>query len=238
VVLAGCGGTACVTFVFNPGGGTIHVTAGNPPPPCVFPVMTSPVRIASIRVPSCIGCPRAGQAQHIYVTLRGIDVRSDPEVGDMDWLPLAPQLESKPLHIDLLESTKDPRMKALSENTASVPAGVYHQLRVRFAPDPVSPMDVQPSEGSCGQRSNCVVMEDERIVPLFSGESRIEADMGTTLNPSGFLVFAAGGETTLAIDFALSWQAASSVEEGIRLHPSLTAEAFVESRQPALGAKQ
>ena len=150
---------------------------------------------------------------------------------------LEPQLEAKPLQIDLIDSGTEVSMTALEQNAALVPAGVYQQMRIRFVAGENGETGT-PVEGACGaQRSNCVVL-DEQAVSHSSAEPTSEAVIYAVLNPSGFLVVPGGGETRIGVEFDLSWQAFSSAHGGVQLLPLLSARASVDSRVPGAGGAQ
>jgi Domain of unknown function (DUF4382) len=238
IAFGGCGGTTCVSFFFNPGGGTVHVTAGNPPPPCTFPMMTSNLRIASIRMAECANCPSTERPRHIFVALRGIDLYSEDGPDDKDWIRLVPQLETRPLEIDLMEGALDGRSSALTEGVTTVPAGVYHHIRVRIASGQLPSQEI-PVEEWCGTYGlNCVIGANNRILPIFPETSGRDAFVEVTAIPSGVLVIPAGGETRVGIEFMLSLRTVSITGLGVRLDPSLAAQASVEGRVTGYSAPE
>jgi hypothetical protein len=158
---AGCE-NYCLVVQTNPGG-TINNNTSCPNTPTTGNVVltfgassTSGAASASTIAPV--------RSPQIFVTLRGVDALPMSTTGDgaPAWQPLAPQLADRPVQVDLNAHAGD--FCATNRlGTAAVPAGVYRQLRVRFALNPradlasarlASPLD----ESACGTGIfNCII---------------------------------------------------------------------------------
>jgi hypothetical protein len=150
--LAGCANT-CFVGVVNNGSGSLGVAAGNPPPVCST-TATGAIRVTALKSPACETCTAAARADHVFVTLRGIQLRSDAPNGrdTAEWLEIAPELANEPIQIDLIGHSEH---KLFMKNTV-VPAGSYREVRLQFLSDAKLAPD-----NACGDtRSNCVVLAD------------------------------------------------------------------------------
>ena len=123
--LAGC--NTCVTFTSNPPTGTLGIVASDPRPVCNLPKMNAAVRPQLAAEPVCSSCVGSGQVQHIFLSIRGIELNSSATARDdsPDWQELLPaELEQKPLQIDLMEGKADQAVQVPFGKTALVPAGI------------------------------------------------------------------------------------------------------------------
>jgi len=163
--LAGCGNSCFVGFSNNGNGGII-IKGGNPPPVCTLNPAQGMVRATVAKVQVCEHCAPVMRVQHIYVLVRGIQIRRDatldPESGG--WFALAPELRTEPRRIDLVG---DSATELLTEDP-QVPADTYSMVRLQFAADTRSTeSDDASGHDECGRGvSNCVAMADGRIEPL------------------------------------------------------------------------
>ena len=214
----GCGNSCFVGFSNNGNGGII-IKGGNPPPACTLNQGQGMVRATVGKVQVCANCAPVMHVKHIYVVLRGVEIRADAK-GDSesgDWIELAPQLNARPRRIDLVGPSI---MEVLTENPR-VPADTYAVLRLRFA------SEEDPTTGSAGaldsevfeKTPNCVVMADGRIEPLAFSASSAEALLGTQAG-SGPLIVVPGGTSELRIRLGLAGSADPAVpgnEQRLRL---------------------
>ncbi len=228
--LTGCG-NACFTFTSNPPVGTVGIKASDPSPTCRLTTVNGVVRVQMRTAPACSSCAGTGRVQHIFLSIRGIEVHpSTIAVEDSpDWQELAPQLAMQPQQIDFMTGTADRRASELLRGSAAVPAGTYHQVRLRFVPNRPAMDDLLPDKNACGSGGfNCVVAEDGRIQPLLleggSPELRITPDK----IDGGFLLVLPDMGSDLTIELMPVWSWYSSAAEGLRLVPSLTGKAKVE----------
>ncbi len=123
------------------------------------------VRAVALKTPACRGCPTAGRAEHIFVTLESIKLRPAPadENSVAVWLEIAPQLASEPHQIDLL----DGRGPELLVENAAAPAGSYREVRLQFLPDTMASAERIRAENRCGgTRWNCIVMASGQVAPF------------------------------------------------------------------------
>jgi hypothetical protein len=112
--LAGCNNT-CFTFTSNPPISTIDIKAGDPKPACTLTKANGAIRLTMQTVLICSSCSESGRIQHIFVSIRGIDVHpnSIPDDDSLDWQELAPQLAKQALQVDLARGTSDQGAKEL-----------------------------------------------------------------------------------------------------------------------------
>lgn len=167
----GCNNT-CVSGTLNgPGGSTVNVKAGDPPPSCSLSTANGTLHMeigaasGTTSVPFVIA-PLRPRVTHLFVTVAGVDVHSSPLAVDdaPGWQPLAKSLQQHPLQVDLLA---DPQENASSAPfaDASLPAGAYRQIRLRLA----SPLPVEPAleTSRCNTGTpHCAVFSDGHVSPL------------------------------------------------------------------------
>jgi hypothetical protein len=225
--LTGCN-NACFTFTSNPPAGTINIKATDPSPTCTLTKVNGAVRLTVQTVPMCNSCSGSGRIQHIFVSIRGIEVHPGTPAEDdsSDWHELAPQFTKRPLQVDLARDTADRVVRELSGEIVAIPAGIYRQVRIRFVPNQSPAEDQLPERNACGGlRFSCVVMGNGRTQPLLldggSPELRITSDR---IEGGSFLV-APDTDTDLTIELTLVWGLFSSADQGLRLFPGLTGSA-------------
>ncbi len=117
-----------------------------------------------------------GEAQHIFVTLRGVEVHPSM-TSDKDspgWEELAPDLAAHPIQLDFLALNVDSRLLGLSTGAnvpATIPADEYRQLRLRLVPLNPTADDVLPETNACGSVGwHCIVFANHSVRPLeFDG---------------------------------------------------------------------
>jgi len=223
LAVAGCGNT-CIQGFFNPGGG-VRVTS--PATSCPVPTVTGTMNAIALKMSTCENCSAATRVEHVFVTVRSIQLRSSPTVAadSPDWVELAPHLADEPKQIDLIGASPS---EILAEN-AIVPAGNYDVLRVRFsspsADTTASPNSAEEltTKDACGPtRSNCIITADGRVQPLrFPGPSSeiliplSAAQIGTSR------IGAMEGHSLLVLPD-------STIDLRLGLHPQLT---FVSTSQ-------
>ena len=166
----GCN-NSCVSGVLAPGGSTINVKAGNPPPSCSLSAANGTVQLevgaasGTTSSPFVIA-PLRPRVTHLYVTVAGVDAHSSPLAVDdtPGWQPLAASLQQHPLQLDLLA---DPHENASSAPfpEASLPAGAYRQIRLRMASAPPEESALEASH--CGTGTpHCAVFSSGRVADL------------------------------------------------------------------------
>lgn len=168
--IIGCN-NSCVSGVLAPGGSTINVKAGNPPPSCSLNAANGMVQLeigaaaGTSSTPFVVSTLRP-RVTHLYVTVAGVDAHSSPlAVDDMPgWQPLAASLEQHPLQVDLLADPHENASSALFPE-ASLPAGAYRQIRLRMASPPAEEPALEASH--CGMGTpHCAVFSSGRVSAL------------------------------------------------------------------------
>jgi hypothetical protein len=168
LALTSCG-TTCVAGIFANGTGIILVKNSTPPPACPFSTGMSTMNVVAIKSQICETCTASSRAQHIFVTLKSIQLHSvfPSSPSSPEWVELAPQLLRKPRQIDMVG---DSSPEFLVE-TAHILAGTYRELRLQFSSDTPTDSDALPAGNSCSHnRRNCMLMADGRVEELhFAG---------------------------------------------------------------------
>ena len=228
-VISGCGNSCFVGFSNNGNGGII-VKAGNPPPACSLPQTNGAMSVLALKPLFCEFCAAPGP-QHVFVTLRAVQLRSSAiaEPGSSDWLEIAPRLADEPLQIDLVGG---PVPEVLVDN-AAIPAGTYHQVRLRFLPDSQPNAGRPRSPNPCGETyHNCMVMADGRIDPLgWSADPDVLIAADTA--PNGALLVPPGAKTDLLLSLELSQMLYSSGAEPLK--PRIVLAGRAAAGQPLVG---
>lgn len=230
VWLASCHNT-CFTFTSNPPAGTLTVKASDLKPTCKLTTANGAVRVQMGTEAGCSSCAASGQVQHIFLSIRGIEVHpsATADQDSPDWKELLRSGSVKqPLQVDLVGGIADRgELKPLGEIT-SVPAGIYRQLRVRLVPNQLTTDALVPEEIKCGRAGfNCVVMADGRIQPLVLDASSAELPIALDRVEDAFLLIPPNTSSDLVIEFKLVWALFSSADGRVRLLPALTGSAKV-----------
>jgi Domain of unknown function (DUF4382) len=177
--LIGCN-NACLSGTLNgPNGSTVNIKAASPPPSCGINTANG---ILHLEVSAAPGASYASSGMgphiiHLLVTLAEADVHSSPLAGDdtPGWQPLAQQLQGHPFQLDLL-ATPGPNGSSQQIPDSVLPAGIYRQIRLRFAGLPPAGLPFEesiPGANRCGRGSpHCAVMSDGRVWPLVFPASR------------------------------------------------------------------
>ena len=230
VWLTGCNNT-CFTFTSNPPTGTIGIKASDPKPTCTL-TTSGAVRLTVQTVPMCSSCSESGRIQHIFVSIRGIEVHPSTTADDdsPDWQELLPsEFVKQPLQVDLVRSTTDRRVREPLGEIVAIPAGIYRQVRLRFVPNQLETEDQLPEKNACGSAGfNCVVMADGRIQPLLLDGSSPELRITSDRIEGASLFVPPDTNTYLIIELKPVWAWFSSADEGVRLLPALTGNAKVD----------
>jgi len=158
---AGCE-NYCLVVQTNPGG-TINNNTSCPSTPTTGNVVLTfgASSTSGAASSSTMGPVRSPQ---IFATLRGVDALPMSTPGDdaPAWQPLAPQLADHPVQVDLNAHVGD-LCTTNQLGAASVPGGVYRELRVRFALNPRAELAFARTaslldESACGAGIfNCVI---------------------------------------------------------------------------------
>jgi hypothetical protein len=223
VALAGC--NSCVTFTSNPPNGTLGIVSSDPRPACTLVKMNAAARLQVAPGPACSSCVGSDQVQHIFISIRGIELNPsaaarDDSPGWQELLP--PNFEQNPLQIDLLENNANQGIREPLVKTALFPAGIYRQLRLRLVPDQPATDDRLPEKNPCGSgKFNCIVMADGSIQPLRLNEDSPELRITSNTMEGASLLFPPDTDTDLLIELKFVWEWHSSADKGIRLQPVL-----------------
>src|SRR5467141_1410125 len=168
--LTACNNT-CFTFTSDPPTGTISIKASDPSPNCTLTKANVAVSVEANIDPECTSCSGSSRIQHIFLSIRGIEVHPSTSTEDdsPDWQELLPsELAKQPLQVDLVRSAADRGAREPLGEMVTIPAGIYRQVRVRFVPNQPMTDDRLPEKNACGSAGfNCVVMADGRIQPIL-----------------------------------------------------------------------
>lgn len=219
---AGCGNT-CFVGVVNNGSGSFGVAAGNPPPVCSA---QATMRVNAMKSSACEACTAAARAEHVFVTLRGIELRANaPEEGDTaGWLQIAPELAGEPRQIDLVGGS----LPELLVMNSVVPAGGYSEVRLQFFSDSPTNDAKLPAENACGEKHwNCAVMGDGSTKPLSWAGDEPELRMKIQNGDSDILMVFPGGMFDLQLRLEAVQVPNFSTTEGGKLASVLVGSASV-----------
>lgn len=162
-LLTGCGDTCFVVTGIFP-----NTTSTTNPPTCNLGPGNGNITVGINSVRPSPGAPMSPNLQHVFVTLRGIEANPNSVAAEdsPDWQELAPQLATEPVQIDLMATTVSGVSCASRLTRKSVPAGVYHQIRLRLASDQAPSGDPLPLHNECsGSGFNCVVDTNNKHTP-------------------------------------------------------------------------
>ncbi len=230
VWFAGCHNT-CFTFTSNPPTGTVNVKLSDLSQTCKLTTANGAVRVQMGAEAGCGSCGASGQVQHIFLSIRGIEVHPNATADEdsPDWQELLrPESVKQPLQVDLAGGVGDRGERKPLGEIANVPAGIYRQLRVRLVPNQLATDAPVPEENKCGGAGfNCVVMTDGRIQPLLLDTASPELRIASESMEGAFLLISPDTDTELVIEFKLVWALFSSANGRVRFLPALTGSAKV-----------
>lgn len=225
--LTGC--NTCVTFT-SPSG-TLGIVSSDPRPPCMLPRVMSAVRLRMAAEPPCSSCVGSSEVQRIFLTIRGIELHLNASAQDdsPDWQELLlPELEQKPLEIDLLKSDGAQGVPEPFGTTALIPPGIYHQLRLRFVPNQPAGDDRLTEENVCGRGIfNCIVMADGSIHPLRLDAASPELHIMPDRMDGAALPIDTDAGADLTVEMKLMWELLPSAKGAAQLVPTFTSRAKV-----------
>ncbi len=199
----GCNNT-CVSGTLNsPGGSTVNVKIASPPPSCMLSAANGIVHLEIGAAPGAASTPGAigPHMTHLFVTLEGVEAHPSAVADDdaLDWRPLALQLQAHPLQVDLLANPQVSDSFSPLPDTV-LPAGVYRQIRLRFA-SPL-PGELALETNRCGAGApHCAVMSDGRIQPVTLSPSTLIFRDPSERVPGRELYVPPDGVVTLRIEF-------------------------------------
>ncbi|HET7106748.1 MAG TPA: DUF4382 domain-containing protein [Candidatus Acidoferrum sp.] len=191
----------------------------------------SAVRLRLGIPPACDTCNGSNQAQHIILTIRGVALNSNASAQNdsPDWQELLrPELDQSPLQIDLMESNAAQGVQEPFRATAVIPAGIYRQLRLRFAPNHTAADDQLSEKNRCGGGIfNCIVMADGSVHPLQLDAASSEIRIMPDRMDGAALSFFSDANADLIIEMKLTWELSPSANGSVQLVPTLTSSAKV-----------
>jgi len=227
VWLTGCNNT-CFTFTSNPPTGTIGIKVSDPKPTCTLRTGGA-VRLAVQTIPMCSSCSESGRIQHIFLSIRGIEVHPSTTAEDdsADWQELLPpELVKQPLQVDLVGGTADRIAREPLGEIVTIPAGIYRQVRLRIVPNQLETNARLLERNACGTVGfNCVVTADGRIQALLFDGASPELHIASDRTEGASLLIPPDTDTDLLIKLKLVWTWFSSADEGVHLVPVLTGSA-------------
>ena len=203
---AGCNNT-CVSGTLNsPGGGTVNVKAGSPPPSCPLSAANAIVHFEIGATPEAalahgiVAPPTGPHMIHLYVTVAAVDAHSSPLAVDdtPGWQPLTAPLQQHPVQLDLLAEPGGDASSAPLPDTV-VPAGVYRQIRLQLAGPHAIESVLEANHCGAGV-PHCAVMSDGRVWPLAFPSSRPDLRIVLDGTPGHELYVPPDGAVTLVIE--------------------------------------
>jgi len=164
--ITGCSNSCFIVFSSNGSSGVV-VRAGDPAPVCSLTPANGTIRAVALKSPICESCTAAAKVEHVFVTVRSIQLRPSAIVDaeSSNWPEIAPYLAGEPRQLDLI-GRSGPEILV---EAGVVPAGSYSAVRLQFLPEPPSNSDGLPTQNACGDtrsRWNCVVTSEGRVEPL------------------------------------------------------------------------
>lgn len=217
--LGGCD-NSCVRIAVNPGGGIISGTDST----CTAPKMTGNVRVSLNASLAPDAASEALSSRHIFVSLRGVEALAAALAGEDSpgWQEMAPGLATRPVQVDLLARATD-ACGTNSLGEATIPQGVYNQVRLRFVPNQPGANELVPEENACGRAGfNCVVAGDDSARPIVWGETA-ELRVPAERIEGRFFRVLPGGDIHLAVEFDPRSSMAVPSGDGVRLFPAFSA---------------
>jgi hypothetical protein len=219
-VLVGCGDTCFVITGIFP-----NATSTTNPPTCNLGAGNGTITVGINSVRPSLVAPMSPNLQHVFITLRGIEVNPN-SIGtedSPDWQELAPEFATEPLQIDLIATTGVSCGASLVTRKSTVRASVYRQIRLRLVSDQAAPGNPLPQHNKCtGSDFNCVVdtnghahtlalkngVRDLLITPdrIADGSFNVlpdtEANLSIVFDPYSSLAAAAGDAVQIMPEFS------------------------------------
>lgn len=223
VSTAGCDNT-CVSFTSNPPKGTLEVKVSDPKPTCTLTKANGTVGLQLSGSPTSGEGSGAPSIQHIFVSLRGIEAHPSTIANEdsPDWQELAPRLEQQPVQVNLTARTSDSCASRLIAE-ATVPAGIYRQIRLLLVPNKPATSEPVPEENVCGSAGfNCIVATDGSIRSLLLDGAAPELRISTESVAGGFFRVLPDADTGLVIERNGRSSLALPAGDAVRLVPVFT----------------
>lgn len=220
--IVGCN-NYCFEFVSNPGG---SISTSSNTPSCQLNSANGTVRLRVTAFPTPSAEATPASIQHIFVTLRGIEVTPSaiPDDDSPDWRELAPKLATQPEQLDLLAQRADSCEGSTLDDVA-VPADAYRQIRLRLSPNQPATDEPAPEQNACGSMGfNCVVTSDGAIRPLVLDRLSSQLQISSDHISGGFFRVLPDTAVDLEIEFNPQSSRIFPADEAVRLVPAFTVE--------------
>lgn len=206
LIVISCGGGA--TSMQSHASGTVTVTISDPPS-CAASTGSTAGAIP-------------GTFSHAWVTIVSVKahINGTADANTPGWQELAPQLNSAPMQVDLLNLPAQGQCLLAQLGSAELPAGDYQQIRLILLANAAT--STPPSPNACASLGNVFNCAQDSS-GLHELKLASEAQTGLKIPPGqmmgGPLHVAAGQSVDLNIDF----DACSSITPSFTLKPVLTA---------------
>ena len=209
LIIVSCGGGS--SMMQSPATGTVNVSVSDPP---------------SCAAPAGAARTAPGTFISVWVTIVSIKAHtsSSADASSSGWQELAPQLNSAPAQVDLLNLPANGQCLLQHLGSTSLPAGDYQQIRLILLANAAT--SAPPSSNACaslGNVFNCVVDSNGAHTLDLSSEATTGLKIPPGQIMGGPLHVTAGQSVDLNIDFNTC---ASIIQQGngnFRLKPTLTA---------------
>jgi len=229
VGVAGCGNSCFAGFSIN-GNGGFAFKAGEPPPACSLMPARSMVRLAALKSRVCDACPASSRAEHIYLTVKNVQLHGESSDNAPEWFELAPAFEAQPLQFDLIGNSD----AEILVQDKTIPAGNFRELRLRFyLGDSLAAAELVDNNlcGSAGW--NCMVLADGRREPLRFPEETAELRIPLSEGPQGGLVLLPEDNVELRLSLLLQQGLLSAGGEALKIQNRLVGRATVVRQRSA-----
>jgi len=148
-------GESCISGVINPPDNMLQVKT------CSITVSNGTMNVSFHGAAGPATSSNSFSIRHIFVTVSGVEISAD---GSSRWDEIAPELENKPIQIDLLADDVTAEQRLVE---AQVAPGNYSAVRLRVAPESVN-ANFAPGENMCRSAGvNCAVDWDGAIRSLI-----------------------------------------------------------------------
>jgi hypothetical protein len=223
---------SCFAFISNPGGGIVGSGFSSA---CPVPTQHATVHAVAHVTPGCESCSVSNRIQSVFVTLRGIELhpRANAGEGPSDWQELLPLLAIQPRQLDLQLAAPHGLAVDLTGEQASIPAGTYDLVRLRFETSREGVGDLLAAENACGKVGlNCVAMADGRNLPLMLRGDVLELPISSGTAGNRIFLVLPESENQLSIELTLVWTLVTPPEQAAQLLPIVTGSARMGIARP------
>jgi hypothetical protein len=185
------------------------------------------VRLAALKSRVCDACPASGRAEHIYLTVKDVQLRAESSDNAPEWVELAPEFETQPRQFDLIGNSD---AETLVQGK-TIPAGNFRELRLHFYLGDSQAAAESVRNNVCGSAGwNCIVLADGRVETLrFPDET---AELRIPLSEPRGLVLLPEDTVELRLSLLLQ-QVFVSTGEGLELQNRLGGRATAVRQRSA-----